>query len=75
MEPYKNLNGNSNVASYTIGDDYILVRFMSGRWTDYTYTYSNAGSSDIEAMKQLARQGYDLNSFISRHKPAYSHKI
>lgn len=74
MERYGNLHGNSNVAAYMTGEDFIVVRFMSGRWTDYTYTDASAGSSSVELMKQLARQGYGLNSYISTNKPPYSHK-
>ena len=74
MEPYGNLNGNSNVVAFELGGDYIVVRFRPGRWTEYTYTYASAGSSAVETMKALARQGYGLNSYISTHKPGYSHK-
>ncbi len=74
MEPYSNLNGNSNVAAFELSGDYIVVRFRPGRWTEYTYTCASAGSSAVETMKVLARQGYGLNSYILTHKPGYSHK-
>jgi hypothetical protein len=74
MENYGNLHGNSNVVAYQIGDDFIVVRFRSGRWTVYTYTHASAGSASIETMKSLARQGYGLNSYISKHQPPYSNK-
>lgn len=74
MEPYKNLSGTSNIAAYQLGDDFIVVRFKSGQWTDYTYTYASAGSS-VDVMKQLAVQGYGLNSYISKNKPPYSNKM
>lgn len=74
MTEYANLNGNSNVKAFSIGDDYIVVEFNSGQWTVYTYTYASAGSADIEQMKSLAVQGSGLNSFIGKNKPAYASK-
>ncbi len=75
MEVYKNLHGDSGVSAYQIGGDFIIVRFKSGRWTTYTYTYASAGSTSVETMKSLAKQGYGLNSYISTHKPKYSSKV
>ena len=72
MEPYKNLNGDSGIIDFEIGGDYIKVKFRDGKWTLYTYTDQSAGSTAIETMKTLARQGYGLNSYISTHKPPYS---
>lgn len=65
MSPYKNVNGNSNVESYEIADDSITVRFKSGRFRTYLYTYQRPGESVVERMKALALQGYGLNSYIS----------
>ncbi|MDO9557186.1 MAG: hypothetical protein Q7J82_06355 [Coriobacteriia bacterium] len=47
---------------YEVGPDYIRVRFSDG--SVYLYTYASAGESNIERMKQLARSGDGLNSFI-----------
>ncbi len=74
MQPYANLNGKSNVKAFQEGDDFIVVEFMSGQWTVYTYTYESAGSTSIEQMKMLARQGSGLNSYIGKNKPGYSSK-
>lgn len=74
MEPYKNLGGDSGVAAYQLGGDFIIVQFKSGQWTVYTYTYQSAGSSAVETMKSLARQGHGLNSYISMNKPGYASK-
>lgn len=71
MQNYRNLNGNSNVLAYMIGDDFIIVQFMSGTDTYYKYTSFSAGSSAIARMKELAQQGYGLNSYISTSKPPY----
>jgi len=64
MERYKNLGGDSGVATYEIGNDFIKVQFKTG--SIYLYTYGSAGSSNIETMKELAMSGEGLNSFISR---------
>lgn len=63
MERYKNLSGDSGVAAYEIGPDFIRVQFTDGAL--YLYTYASAGSHNIEQMKQLARKGQGLNSFIN----------
>lgn len=65
MEPYKNLNGDSGVAGFENGSDYIRVQFKDG--SVYLYTYASAGSSNIEEMKRLAVAGRGLNSFINKN--------
>lgn len=64
MEQYLNLGGNSNVKSYSIGQDYIDVVF--GKGALYRYSYKSAGREKVEQMKRLARQGVGLNSYIMR---------
>jgi hypothetical protein len=62
MQRYKNLGGDSGVATFEIGSEYIKVQFTTGAM--YTWTYQSAGSGNIEEMKSLARRGEGLNSFI-----------
>ncbi len=64
MEQYKNLGGDSHVAAYEIGPDFIRVQFLDG--SIYLYTNASAGSDNIQQMKQLAQEGQGLNSFINR---------
>lgn len=59
---YADPNGDSSVAAYEIGDDYVRVRFSDG--SVYLYTDASAGASHIERMKELARSGDGLNSYI-----------
>ena len=59
---YSDPDGNSSIASYQIGSDYVSVRFTDG--SIYTYTDASAGEQNIERMKDLARTGDGLNSFI-----------
>lgn len=66
MERYRNTGRDSGVVAYEIGADYIRVQF-SGTSRTYTYSYRKAGSNHVENMKQLARNGSGLNSYINRH--------
>lgn len=63
MEKYKNLGGNSNVAAYEIGADYIDVQFGGGKV--YRYSYKSAGKEKVEQMKLYAQKGSGLNSYIN----------
>lgn len=64
MHIYRNLGGNSNVAGFQIGSDYIIVKFKDR--SSYLYTHWSTGVQEIEHMKRLAVQGRGLNSYISR---------
>jgi hypothetical protein len=65
MERYKDIDGDSRVAGYEIGPDYIRVKFSDG--SVYLYTYASAGSNNIEEMKRLAAAGEGLNAFIIKN--------
>ena len=69
MKHYGNLHGNSGIAAYETGSDFIRIRFTSG--STYLYTYDSAYEEDIEAMKELAREGQGLTRFISEVQPGY----
>lgn len=74
MENYSNLNGNSSVTAFEIGQDFIIVTFSDG--SQYLYTYRSAGGAHIEQMKNLARAGRGLNSYIMRYvKTLYEKKL
>ena len=74
MERYANRSGDSGVSGYEIGSNYIWVEFTTG--SVYEYTYSSAGSANVETMKGLATNGSGLNSFINKTvKFKYSRKI
>ena len=66
MQPYFDINGNSNVLCYDIGTNYIDVQFR-GTPKEYRYSYSSAGANNVETMKSLARQGHGLNSYINKN--------
>ncbi len=57
MTPYRNLNGNSGVASYEVTEDSIYVVFKAGTYRNYLYTADRPGKAVVERMKALAVQG------------------
>jgi hypothetical protein len=63
MKAYANHKGNSGVTAYNIGTSYIDVRFVDG--SIYRYTYASTGRENVEYMKQLAKEGQGLSTFIS----------
>nr|WP_215728721.1 hypothetical protein [Acinetobacter nosocomialis] len=66
VERYLDLDGDSGVFAYEIGDTYIRVQF-DRTFKIYTYSYRSAGVARVEDMKQLARNGDGLNSYIMRY--------
>lgn len=65
MQPYSNRSGRSGVTHYEIGPDFIRVRF--GTPTIYVYDYTIPGKDAVEHMKELARAGRGLSTYISQH--------
>ena len=70
MKRYGNRHGNSGIAAYEEGPDFIRIRFTSG--SVYLYTYESAHAEDIEEMKELAREGEGLTRFINAVQPGYA---
>lgn len=74
MQNYRNLSQKSDVSSFEISPNSIIVAFTDGGV--YEYSYASAGSYRIEKMKSLAKEGLGLNSYISRYvKKKYESKI
>ena len=74
MERYANRGGHSNVVAFEIEQYSIKVQFGDG--SIYLYTSQSAGAANLDQMKQLARAGQGLNSFISRAvRKGYSSKL
>lgn len=65
MVRYKQLGGPSGVVAYKLAPEAIEVRFVDGH--TYTYNYAVPGPLPVEHMKQLAREGKGLATFISQH--------
>lgn len=72
MQPYNDVDSDSNVDSFETGDDYIAVKFLDG--STYLYTDASAEPRHIEEMKRLANRHDGLNAYINEHKPGYSRK-
>ncbi len=72
MQKYKDIDNDSNIDEFEIGEDYIIVKFLDG--SSYTYTDASAGSQHIEEMKRLASANDGLNAYINKNKPTYSSK-
>ncbi len=66
MERYLDLDDDSGVVGYEIGDTFIRVKF-SGTAKIYTYSYRKAGEFHVEKMKVLAKSGNGLNSYIMKY--------
>lgn len=74
MERYANRGGDSNIAWCEIAATSRSVQFTDG--PVYMYTYQSTGSVNIKHMKQLARSGQGLNSFINRSvRKAYVRRL
>lgn len=64
MIAYANLSGESPIAAYRCGADYIDVAFRDGGV--YRYTHASAGARRIAAMQRLAAAGRGLATYITR---------
>lgn len=74
MQTYRNISGASDISAYQTGTDSITIRFNDR--SIYLYTYTSAGSAEIETMKTLAKQGSGLNSYINKNvKTKYAKKL
>jgi hypothetical protein len=72
MTPYSNLSGDSGVAAYEIGSDFIKVQFRHSTKL-YIYDSAKPGSSHVQQMQRLAVAGRGLSTYISQHiKKNYS---
>lgn len=65
MERYSNRSKQSGVMAYTLGKDFIVIRFADGG--TYTYTYAQPGRRHVENMKKLARAGKGLATYINKY--------
>jgi hypothetical protein len=66
MKQYKNLSGDSGVTHYSIGKDFIKVKFKESSEV-YVYNYLLNSKEHIENMKRLAIEGLGLSTYISQH--------
>lgn len=65
MKPYQGSDGDSGIAAYAYGKDWIRIRFKKGG--TYRYPASMIGAAHLRAMKRLADSGKGLNTYINTH--------
>ena len=63
MIPSRNSSGNPGVKAYEAGPDRISIKFVDG--VTYVYTNKSAGVDAIRHMKELAKSGRGLSTYIS----------
>ena len=74
MEHYLNKSGTSPVTKFKIEQEKITVWYNDD--TSYSYSYARAGQPIVEKLKELARTGEGLATYISQQaKFLYDHKI
>ena len=64
MECYSHLDGDSGVTHYECGPDFIRVRFRNG--STYVYDHARPGAQHVEHMKELARAGKGLSTYVGQ---------
>lgn len=65
MQPYKDIDGDSGVAAYEIGQGSITVQFSKGG--TYLYNGSAPGAAHVAEMQRLAQAGDGLNAYINKY--------
>lgn len=70
FKPYLDVDGDSGIVAYAIGDGWIHVRFESG--ATYAYEAEKLGRRHIATMQRLAMEGDGLNSYIRRNRDVYN---
>ena len=63
MKKYIDPDHDSGISEFDYGDNWISVKFKSGRV--FTYRAVNVGTAHIEKMKHLADTGDGLNAYIN----------
>ena len=64
MKPYKNIRGKSIVKAYEIKEESITLKLKKDPPNNYLYSYLKPGKKHVERMKELAKKGSGLNSYI-----------
>jgi hypothetical protein len=74
MQSYKNQGRDTGVIAYQISDEGIYVEFRDN--SVYLYTAESTGVAAIEKMKDLAKKGKGLTTYINRYvRNKYERKI
>lgn len=74
MVPYRDLDRDSGVQAYDVGETHIDVQFKGG--TVYRYTSASVGAANLDRMINLAQAGEGLNAFINKFvRRSYSARL
>ena len=73
MQPYRNLTSNSGIEAFDILRDGIKMRFVNSG--TYLYDYHVPDHTRVEEMKQLARAGRRLSTYIAKFVAEYAERI
>jgi hypothetical protein len=74
MIRYKDINGNSGIAAYEAGSNFIIIRFKDG--ATYLYNYTQPGKQHVDEMLRLAATGKGLTTYINKYvRENYAEKI
>ena len=74
MKRYRGADGDSGVAAYECGPDWITIRFRRGG--TYLYDTERPGTRHVLAMQRLAESGDGLNTYINQHvRDNYSKRL
>ena len=65
MESYADVNDDSGIAGFEIGDNFTRVKFKDG--SIYHYTYVKPGKNHVDHTRSLATSGGGLNSYINNY--------
>jgi hypothetical protein len=64
MHRYDDLDGDSGIAAYEIGDGFVDIAFKEGGI--YRYDRDAPGAMHVRRMQRLARAGRGLNTYINQ---------
>ncbi len=70
MKRYNTSSGKvSNIVSYDLGNDYVIVEFNDG--VRHKFSYRTATAAHVEKMKILAKNNNGLTTYIETHQPKF----
>lgn len=65
LHPYAEDGHDTGVVAYSFDKDSITLFFHEGWY--YLYDRDKPGAGHVKKMKELAKQGYGLSTYISQH--------
>ncbi len=74
MKPYRHQAGNTGISGFHVKPDSIAIQFKDG--SIYLYDSRRPGKKHVEAMKELARAGKGLTTYVNQHvRERYAKKL